>query len=126
LNTVIVSDSATSYKSSPAASANPSGKPKTLNASGGSGALADNEIGGNNSSLQKLLNYAPIVLGLLGALIGLCVILVGMGIAGLVKKRKSVTPSRTLSATYHPVQLDHPKPTMLDSSYKDDPERYDA
>ncbi|KIJ55582.1 hypothetical protein M422DRAFT_240193 [Sphaerobolus stellatus SS14] len=104
-----------------------SGQAKNLDVTGGSSALADSSNSDDSSNIQKLLNLAPVVLGLLGALVALCVVLVGMGIASSLKGRRSSSPSRSVGATYQPVQLPRTKydPEQPETSYRDE-ERYDA
>lgn len=102
--------------SSAGGSSNGSGtKASTLNA------LSDGDT--DPATIQKLLNYAPIVLGLLGVTTILSLILVVLGIFTLCRRRRSSGPTR--SAAYRPVQLPRAK-TPMDGGYKDDLEPYGA
>jgi hypothetical protein len=75
----------------------------------------------DSGTLDKLLKYEPIFLGLLGVTTVLSLILLALGIAILCMRRSSI-PTRSAPA-FHPVQLPRAKEPMADS-YRDDPVPY--
>jgi hypothetical protein len=104
LANAMASTSQTSGAAPAPAGGAPSNPPSQLSALG---ALSSEE---ESSALSKLMNYAPVVIGLLGGAIALGLILVVMTAMLLIKSRRGdgSQPGRSFSPSYAPVKIAGP------------------